>query len=510
MKKVGITAAQCALGFRAAMIMNKIGVKEDNIEYFISDIYNKCKETGLSAENIAIYLQDLFEFSKTTGTSILPISKINDYLSEKTEQKIELEKQVENLSQQIQQLDSERSAIVKLRDQALQQQEMSASDLQWYSDLRSELATKYGIPVEDIFKFAKLVNGIKEYGYDVDKVANEFSNLEFLVIKRNNLQQNVQDLEARRANLSEQCSRTEETVNFHSQTISKYNLLESIEFGLKELTLLWNIVNEISDANHIPLEEVKLKFFTDIEEQYDKKLGFELKLEKLQAEVNKINQELTRSRIELSTTRLVGSALSKLIQSGLKEQDIINVASIFETYFVGLDRQSSSLISELDRYGGLKSAIQKLSEERNQLDKAIASLKNEKQNLETYNQKMSSELVYLNHKTFFLQGYIDALRNEIIGLSLTAAIIMHFLKLPMEDFQRLKFYHYCYNNNIHNDFLPLMRAHNGEKNIPIQQITAGVIKAIEILLDKIRSDDNSKLIDTLTNTRDMLMQNNNN
>ena len=90
---------------------------------------------------------------------------------------------------------------------------------------------------------------------------------------------------------------------------------------------------------------------------------------------------------------------------------------------------------------------------------------------------------------------------------------MHFLKLPMEDFQRLKFYHYCYNNNIHNDFLPLIRAHNGEINIPIEEITAGVIKAIETLLDKVRYDDNndnSKLIEILTNTRDMLIQNNNN
>ena len=31
MKKVGITAAQCALGFRASMIMSKIGVNEHNI-----------------------------------------------------------------------------------------------------------------------------------------------------------------------------------------------------------------------------------------------------------------------------------------------------------------------------------------------------------------------------------------------------------------------------------------------------------------------------------------------
>jgi hypothetical protein len=46
------------------MIMNNIGVKEDDIEYFISDIYNRCKDIGLSAENVAIYLQDLLEFSR--------------------------------------------------------------------------------------------------------------------------------------------------------------------------------------------------------------------------------------------------------------------------------------------------------------------------------------------------------------------------------------------------------------------------------------------------------------
>ena len=33
-EKGGITAAQCALGFRAAMIMNKIGVKEGRHRVF--------------------------------------------------------------------------------------------------------------------------------------------------------------------------------------------------------------------------------------------------------------------------------------------------------------------------------------------------------------------------------------------------------------------------------------------------------------------------------------------
>ena len=57
-------------------------------------------------------------------------------------------------------------------------------------------------------------------------------------------------------------------------------------------------------------------------------------------------ETLTRSRIELSIVQLVGPALANLIQSGIKEQDIINLASIFERYSTGIDRQS--LISELD------------------------------------------------------------------------------------------------------------------------------------------------------------------
>ena len=52
------------------------------------------KEIGLSADNIDIYLQGLLEFSKTSGMPLLPISKITDYLREKTEEKIELENQI--------------------------------------------------------------------------------------------------------------------------------------------------------------------------------------------------------------------------------------------------------------------------------------------------------------------------------------------------------------------------------------------------------------------------------
>jgi hypothetical protein len=381
----------------------------------------------------------------------------------------------------------------------LLQQKTTTSDIQWYLDLKRKLQSEYGIPLEDISKFAKAVNGIKQYGYDVSKVVNEFSNFEFLKLKMNTLQQDIQTLETKLASLNKQCYMTEVKVLFHNEAISNYTKLESIGFGLKELTLLWGIVNEVSEANNIPLDQVPSKFITDIEEQYDKKLGFESKLEKLQTEVNKANQALTKSRVELSMVQLVDPALAKLIQSGIKEQDIINLASIFERYSTGIARQS--LISELDKYGSLKSAIQKLTEENGKLNNDITSMNKEKQELILYDQKMTSALNYLNHKMSFFQGYIQSLRNEILGLSLTATIIMYFFKSQIEDLQRTTFYY-----NIR-DFFPLIRAENGEIDIPIQDIRKGVVKALEILLDSIKSDHNSnKLIEILSNTKSVLLQ----
>ena len=56
------------------MIMNKIGVKEDEIKYFITDILHRCNDIGFSAQNVAIYLQDVLEFS--VHTNILISKKI--------------------------------------------------------------------------------------------------------------------------------------------------------------------------------------------------------------------------------------------------------------------------------------------------------------------------------------------------------------------------------------------------------------------------------------------------
>ena len=82
----------------------------------------------------------------------------------------------------------------------------------------------------------------------------------------------------------QKCASLENTVNSHRSTISALKEFETMGFGVKELKLLWHTINEIAVANNMPMYEAQQKFFTDVEEQYDNKLGFESKVQNLQLE----------------------------------------------------------------------------------------------------------------------------------------------------------------------------------------------------------------------------------
>jgi hypothetical protein len=78
------------------------------------------------------------------------------------------------------------------------------------------------------------------------------------------------------------------------------------------LKSLQSTIHKIADANNISREEATKKFFKDISEQYDGKLGFESKIEKLQVEVNKLSQEKTRVLGEINAIPRLGIGVVKL------------------------------------------------------------------------------------------------------------------------------------------------------------------------------------------------------
>ena len=362
LNKIGITPAHCAVGFRVAMIMNRLGVKEDSFESFMLDVYNRCKNLGLTPENIASYLTDLLEFSKS-----IPISKIPHYIDQKIQEKKKLEEEIERLKEQKEDLEGQKSAAEDLLNAALQNEKATTAKLKWYTDLKAELG-KSGIPVDDILQLAKVANGIRQYGYDTEKVLNEFSNLESLQFQCQAFQGSIAKLKNQRDTLDRDCSFLQQMVSSHNQSLSTYNELEAMGFGLKELKFLRHTVREVTGANNIPLNEAVQKFLKDIDEQYDNKLGLESKVDKLQAEVNRLTQEEARLRTQLSILPSIGPLLIRLSQSGVREQDIVDIAELLKND-TGVSSNSSkasigieeirSLMAELRTYGSIKSTIER-------------------------------------------------------------------------------------------------------------------------------------------------------
>jgi hypothetical protein len=524
-KKIGITATQCALGFRLATIMIKLGVNEQEFEYFISQIYNDSKNLDLQPDKIAYYLDELLKFSKD-----VPLSQIPDYIKQKTNEKSKLEKDIEELQEKIKQLEQEKLASEELNNASLENGSRTASILAWYLKLKTEL-DRYKIPLEDVVLFAKAVRGLGEYGYDVDKIIAEFSELDFLKSQIPFFRNINRGLENKNLKLNEECTSLEQTVNFYRQRISVYEKLEQMGFGLKELKLLWHTITEIAEANNISDEDAVQKFFKDVEEQYDDKLGFESKLDKLRSDVVYFNHELDSLRSTLRTQPLVGPALQRLFENGIKEQDIIELAIVFGMYSSShsgsgrggggnnpIDKQT--LISELDKYGSVKAMMQALEQRNDELKKEVASQEAKKNRLNSLNHRMLSSLTYSKQITYYFKGMVDSLRDEIVMRYVTLAYVNYILNLQfqlipkLDDALSVEFapilraaklesdnkYHYEKNNNRHNDDSDDVIVSSSFSN----ELKVAVARAISLMINNLKyrnNSDDTSLIEILDSAR---------
>jgi hypothetical protein len=530
-KKIGITATQCALGFRLATIMIKLGVNEQEFEYFISQIYNNSKKLDLQPDKIVYYLDEFLKFSKDISSSQIP-----DYIKQKTNYKNELEKDIKGMQEKIKQLKEERLAAEELYNASLENESRTTSILAWYLKLKTEL-DRYKIPLEDVSSFAKAVRGLREYGYDVDKIIAEFSELDFLKSQNHYYRDIINPaLEKKYVKLNGECASLEQTVNFHRQRLSIYDQLEQLGFGLKELKILWHIITEIAEANNISSDDAVQKFFKDVEEQYDDKLGFESKLDKLRSDAVYFNQEIDRLRSTLTTQPLVGPALQRLFENGIKEQDIIELAIIFGMYTSSsrsdsgrgrdgnnpIDKQT--LISELDKYGSVKAMMQALEQRNDELKNDIASLEANKNELNNRNHTMISILTFSKQIMYYFKRIVDSLRDEIVMRYVTLAYVNYSLNMQSQLIPKS-------DDALSGEFAPILRAaklesagrykyektnnnrYNDDDNDLIvsssfsNELKIAVVRAISLMINNLKYRNNSDdigLIDILDTARNAL------
>ena len=185
------------------------------------------------------------------------------------------------LKDQISTVKEQKSELEKSRDLVLEQKKKATEEMKSFFDAKQEL-DKHKISItEDIPKFAKTIKCVAEYGYEPKKVLEEFDDIQHLAHKRQALKITTDGMEKNLAKLNQDDYSLRHAIDLHSENLSVYNELASIGFGSKELRILLHTILDIANSNGITQWLAVDKFFKDIETQYDAKLGFESKKERL-------------------------------------------------------------------------------------------------------------------------------------------------------------------------------------------------------------------------------------
>jgi hypothetical protein len=147
---------------------------------------------------------------------------------------------------------------------------------------------------------------------------------------------------------------------------------------------LKNIVMEISTSNNIsPYLAVK-KFFEDIKEEYDNKLGFEQKIKEMNNSLMHKQQQLHNISLEYSQKKDTNDKLAELLAYGVTQEDIIYWTSILKDRNVEISSLNQDLLKYgtiIGAYNDISTKVASLTSEYNALTKKVQGLRDEQRRI---------------------------------------------------------------------------------------------------------------------------------
>lgn len=361
LRKLGITAPQCVSGFRIAVMLQKLGIDEQNFGLFTSEIYNQCRELDLRPDKISNYLKEMVELCQS-----MPFSQITEYVQDKKSEKEELEMEILSIADE-----------KYFLEQEVNEKKALLSDLDTFHKLKIQLE-KFGMPVDDIGRLAKVMQGFHKYNYGVQRLFSLISDLDSACTLQATLENQVKLLHMKLSELKGECEYWDGLAATSRQKASILEELEEMGFGIMRLRLLRNTIKEIAAENKMTENVAAEHFFSDIVENYDMKIGYQFQIKETVAELNSLE-------IALSYRRKVAKSLGKLASMGFEDKDILNLATILEACSI----YEEPLVRDLKEYVTLKILIEQLTQQAKELKSEIASLEAEGSRLANKNTKIT-------------------------------------------------------------------------------------------------------------------------
>jgi hypothetical protein len=362
LKKTGLAVNDCALGLRTLMILNKYGIKKDedqqHLIYFLKEIYTKCQEINFTSQQIFDYISDILKFS-----SEISISQIPQFMKKRIEEKEKLESDLEKLSKIINEL----SNLQEEKEQEIQRlakiKETMTKNYKTFTIAKSQLK-QYGIEMENIDRFVQCVVGISKENHDPVKVLTKIADHENLEKNLRYYNEQINGKKIELAYLNQDRDSVQKDLTYLKIKLERIEELELRGFNIKELRILYNMLNEIGRENDFTYDEIRNKFFDDVK-NYEEVIGSRKEKDRLKNECKILEDQLMKEREKYNSYPKVIESIMGLAGAGIYEADIVKINKILSmsdySYQEGDTTLSKeALIDDLQKYGNLKLVIQNL------------------------------------------------------------------------------------------------------------------------------------------------------
>jgi hypothetical protein len=323
-RKSGITAAECALGFRIVNVLRSLGTKEDQLYLFLNQIYDKCQYFDISPDTIVHTARQVAEL-----VNEMPISEIPKYVQEKVQEKVRVDNE-------IQQAIREKSNAEALLQSTLKNNAVTMQTLGAFIRAKDFLMNDHNIHIEsDLSKVVNLINNSRLLGFDPNRIVSYLSNIADLEARERQLLDSIGRAHDEHEMYKKNMKITFKEIEENKTLLETFNQLNSMGFGLEELANIRNMSSEFEAASHnIPNDSLVNKRYIakTVLDRLRETQFLKKEVQSLEQEKSMLQQEIAQ-QTEIYTKFMESAAekaIEKVVDYSTRAIQSIYTDSLFE------------------------------------------------------------------------------------------------------------------------------------------------------------------------------------
>jgi len=270
---------------------------------------------------------------------------------------------------------------------------VTKSDLDQFQAIKNRLG-KHDIDFKNLSKIENIFSRAAEAGFDLDRIKKHLEKEDQYEARKAQLEDKICELSAREANLKAKIDDISMKISTYEKLLEQLVQLKRVGISADDLTTFSKKLAEVSKSHGISIRQSFHKFVKNLI-NYDKLLGYEPELEKIDNEIQKKSQKLESIILRIENLQIKNKenleaikTIKELNQKGIVTQSILQWNNIFTISNLNLNEFEK----ELTQISNINKLKKSLEQNTSKLQKQLKNLESHKKWLESNIEELESKI----------------------------------------------------------------------------------------------------------------------